>query len=114
MSETYEHSPLEDQSVPEEPAAPLPDEKVEANAGSLPNSPVERAIMESEGKIPVRNEIEERSTMIAFGLLFVLPLLIILFAALLLLPFINAQLTQDADPGGAIVQTGPNLPPPTR
>ncbi len=69
---------------------------------------MERAKLEAEGKLPPRNELADRSTMVAFGLLFVLPLLIILFSALLLLPFINSQMTQDADPGGAIVQSGPN------
>lgn len=80
----------------------------------LPASPLERARLESEGKIPVRSELEDRSTMVAFGLLFVVPIFIILFAILLLLPFINAQLNQDPNPGGATVQMSPNQLPPQR
>lgn len=109
-----ENQPIASVPATEPVAAPPPEREEPKIAPPLPDSPLQRAKMESEGKIPQHNELQDRSTMVAFGLLFVLPVLIIIFSALLLLPFINAQLNQDADPGGAIIQTGRNLPPPTR
>ncbi|RYX85841.1 hypothetical protein EON83_03550 [bacterium] len=109
-----ENQPIASVPVTAPAATPPPPTEERKIAPPLPDSPLLRAKMESEGRIPQHNELQDRSTMVAFGLLFVLPILIILFSALLLLPYINAQLSQDSEPGGAIVQTGPNLPPPTR
>lgn len=97
-----------------QPLEATPETKGRPVARPFPSSPMERARLESQGHIPPRNPMEERSTMVAFGLLFVLPLFIILFAMLLLLPFINSQLNQDPNPGGATVQSSPNQLPPTR
>lgn len=118
MSETPEHSPLENQpsqeaSLPSE-VPPSPAASPEPVVRHLPDSPVERARLEAQGKIPVHNEINDRSTQVAFALLFVVPLLIIIFAVLLLLPFINAQLTQSPDPSGVTTQSSPNQLPPQR
>lgn len=61
-----------------------------------------------------KSEVYDRSTVIAFGLLFVLPTLIILFAMLLLLPFINRSLSEDTNSGGAIRQNSPSNLAPSR
>lgn len=112
MTDTPEQSPREDS--PREETSPPPLPAPPPGVSRLPDSPVERAKLEAEGRIPQNNELQDRSTMVAFGLLFVVPLLIIVFSVLLLLPFINSQLTQDPDPGGATVQTSPNQLPPSR
>lgn len=78
---------------------------------TLPASPVERARLEAqEGEVP--SEIGDRTTMVAFGLLFIVPLLIIILSLLLFLPFIHSQLTEE--PSGAQVQTSANGLTPTR
>ncbi len=78
---------------------------------TLPASPVERARLEAQAGEPP-SEIGDRTTMVAFGLLFVVPLLIILLSVLLLLPFINSQLTED--PSGVRVQSSSGSAPPSR
>ena len=70
--------------------------------------------MESEGRLPTQTAEDDRTTMAAFGLLFIVPLLIIILSLLLLFPFINAQLTRDSNPGGAITQSAPNGQTPSR
>lgn len=69
---------------------------------SLPDSPLERAKLEAQTGT-IRTQDSDRSTMVAFGLLFVVPVLIILLSLLLLLPFINSQLTED--PSGVDTQS---------
>ncbi len=72
---------------------------------TLPDSPVERAKLEAqEGTL--RDKESDRTTMVAFGLLFIVPLLIIILSMLLFLPFIHSQLVEE--PGGAQVQTSAN------
>jgi hypothetical protein len=58
-----------------------------------------------------RSELFDRTTIIAFGVLFVLPAVIILFTVLFFLPYILSTLT--ANPSGASIPS-PNLPPPGR
>jgi len=75
---------------------------------TLPASPVERARLEAQGGVQ-QNELNDRSTQVAFALLFVVPLLIILLSLLLFFPFIARQMGND-DPSGVRIQTAPNLP----
>jgi len=78
---------------------------------SLPDSPLERAKLEAQTGT-IRTQDSDRSTMVAFGLLFVVPVLIILLSLLLLLPFINSQLTED--PSGVDTQSISRGQTPTR
>ena len=78
---------------------------------TLPASPVERAKLEAQ-QGTLRDEESDRTTMVAFGLLFIVPLLIIILSMLLLLPFIHSQLVEDQS--GAQVQTSTNGLTPTR
>ena len=97
------------QEAPSLPAAPSTARM--RGRRTLPASPVERAKLEAqEGTL--RNEESDRTTMVAFGLLFIVPLLIILLSLLLFLPFIHSQLSEE--PSGAQVQTSANGLSPTR
>ena len=78
---------------------------------SLPSSPVERARLEIEAGGP-KNEFNDRSTQVAFALLFVVPLLIILLSVLLFIPFISHQMNDD--PSGVRTQPSANGQTPSR
>ncbi len=110
MSDQPQFLPAEPASAPAEDAAPAP----RPPAPPLPSSPLERAQLESEGKLPTQTAEDDRTTMVAFGLLFVVPLLIIILSLVFLLPFINAQINRDQNPGGAVTQSAPNGQTPTR
>ncbi len=58
----------------------------------------------SDGKKSAQKEAFDRTTVIAFGLLFVLPALIIVFAMLFLLPLI-ARSVSDEPSGAATVRS---------
>jgi len=79
---------------------------------TLPASPVERARLEAQGGVQ-QNEFNDRSTQVAFALLFVVPILIILLSVLLFLPFIIRQ-TSDDDPSGVRIQPSANGQAPSR
>jgi len=79
---------------------------------TLPASPVERARLEAQSGVQ-QNELNDRSTQVAFALLFVVPILIILMAVLLLLPFISRQMSDD-DPSGVRIQPSANGQTPSR
>lgn len=53
----------------------------------------------ADGQRSTKREAYDRTTVVAFGLLFVLPALIIVFSLLFLLPIIARSLTQE--PSGA-------------
>ena len=53
----------------------------------------------ADGKRSVKTEAYDRTTMIAFGLLFVLPAIIIVFSILFFLPFIARSIQEE--PSGA-------------
>lgn len=94
------------QSVAEETQSPLappaPSTARMRGRRSLPDSPLERAKLEAQSGQQIR-EASDKTTMVAFGLLFVVPVLIILLSLLFLLPFINSQLTED--PSGVDTQS---------
>lgn len=92
-------------------APPAPSTARMRGRRSLPDSPLERAKLEVQTG-PIRTQDSDRSTMVAFGLLFVVPILIILLSLLLLLPFINSQLTED--PSGVDTQSISRGQTPTR
>ncbi len=73
--------------------------------------PSESSPVPSQASNPKHNEAFDRTTVIAFGLLFVLPAVIIVFTALFFLPYILNTLV--TDPSGVAVPA-PNLPPPGR
>lgn len=121
------NAPVEEaRPAPEAPqlASPEPDAQSElppelASArvrGSLPvpASPLERAKLESQGLLPTQTKDDERSTMVAFGLLFIVPILIILLSLLLLFPFINAQVNREPDASGVDTQSISKGQTPTR
>jgi len=80
---------------------------------TLPASPVERARLEAQSGVQ-QNELNDRSTQVAFALLFVVPILIILLSVLLFLPFISRQMSGDDDPSGVRVQPATNGQAPSR
>jgi hypothetical protein len=101
----------ENQPSPVAPLAPAPSTARMRGRRTLPASPVERARLEAQAGEPP-SEINDRTTQVAFALLFIVPLLIILLSILLFLPFINSQLTED--PSGVQVQRSANGQSPAR
>ena len=114
MSQSQSLSPEELPAAREIPASPPAEPAPKTLAQPLPDSPVERAILESQGKIPLRSELEDRSTQVAFGLLFVVPFLIIVLSLLLLFPFIYGQINREPDPSGVDTQSISKGQTPTR
>lgn len=105
-------TPDEDAAPEALPETPLHDHPTARLRGrrTLPASPVERAKLEAQ--LAPRSELFDRSTQVAFGMLFILPIFIIIFALLLLFPLIKSQLIEE--PSGVDTQSISKGQTPTR
>lgn len=60
----------------------------------------------------VKDQIaSDKSTVAAFGVLFILPTIIILFALAFLFPYMMNTMGREEDPSGTIINAGPNQLP---
>ena len=109
LGKEAEEKGKEENSPPRRENRPAP---VMRGRRTLPASPVERARLEAQGGVQ-QNELNDRSTQVAFALLFVVPILIILLSLLLFFPFIARHISDD-DPSGVRIQPSANGQAPSR